>query len=92
VPSAFCGPLGGVQLASVARLLCGATIAEGQKLRVETVEDDVAGLSAGVEVARMFLARNEATVEIGGSAPGVLQRSQCIQEPVEKLSRSNTVA
>src|ERR1700678_902063 len=38
----------------------------------------------------MVLARDDATVEIGSGAPGALQRSQRIQEPVEKLSTTNT--
>jgi hypothetical protein len=38
----------------------------------------------------MVLARDEATVEIGGGAPGALQRSQRIQESVEEVSTPNT--
>jgi hypothetical protein len=36
------------------------------------------------------LARDEATVEIGGDAPGALQRSQRIEESVEEVSTPNT--
>jgi hypothetical protein len=59
VPSASARLVGREELATVARLLCGTVMAEIQKLRVETAEDDLArtkpdlALSAAVRSLRM---------------------------------------
>ena len=84
----MCGPFGGVDLAAVASLLCGVTVAEGLQLGVETV-----GRHRPTPSRRRSRwgapCCDEATVEVGGGATGGLQRAQRIEESVEKFSTSD---
>jgi hypothetical protein len=55
-------PLGGEDLAAVARLLCGALVAEVLQLGVEAAGNNTGRLPAGVEVVRVRLGCDEAAV------------------------------
>ncbi len=66
-------PVGGIELAAVACLLCGAFVAEVLQLGVQAVENYTGGLPAGVEVAGVLPGGDEAAVEVCGGAAGGLQ-------------------
>jgi hypothetical protein len=85
-------PVGGVELAAVACLLCGAFVAEVLELWVEPIGNDSGGVPTGVEVGRVLLGGDEAAVEICRATACGLQRAQRIEKPVKQLSAAVLVA
>jgi hypothetical protein len=64
----FGSELCGKQLSSVSAFLRGPAVIEVQQLRVEKIGVDTGDLPACVEVAGVLLARDEAAVQVRGSA------------------------
>ena len=88
-------PVGWEELAAEARLLCGSPVCEREENRVESSRIDSGCLPAGVEVARLFLRGDEASVEVRATAacgPQAVQRPpQAVEYFPSALIRSEPV-